>query len=104
MSRVEISNTGTSHPGRGLVGITSQLLKQTPQIAKNLLATALKWHCFGDPSTLSVYPTQTAFAPILKQIALSSVEHQMKWRVGLHSGAMLYEKYVSLNTKHSTAE
>lgn len=25
----------------------------------------------------------------------------MKWWVGLHSGAMLYEKYVSLNTKHS---
>lgn len=70
MSIVEI-NTRTSYLNRGLdskITTNSQNHLSTPSKGTTLMIIILK-----------AYPTQTTFAPILKQIALSSVEHQMKW-------------------------
>lgn len=61
------------------ISTEDQLLKQTPQIVKIILQHPSEGTTLAIVILLEAYPTQTTFAPILKQIALSSVERQMKW-------------------------
>lgn len=62
--------------------------------------TPHKRHYLGDRNTKSTSNTDGICSYFETDCSFFSL-NQMKWWVGLRSGAMLYEKYVSLNTKHS---